>query len=345
MAAHPLKSYFGRTLDVLKRNTGKVLSMDAAPNPPPLALFSFASSSSAPATPVESFALGSDNDIGGLSTAALTPVPDAGSATHAAFHGTLSTAVPPQFAGRIRTGYAAFRNRSRPTLFGEDTWDLELFTHLKVEVAYRGWDGWRDKWVVNVQTDGPVKSDLFQHRLDLPPSALSTASRAPLDPLHATGLQFHTLYLPLSGFVLTNSGQTAQTQIAMMRQRVRTLGFALLGGGRSDTAASVQAAQEAEKGRRVAAGGWGVPGQNEAADPELEALMASDRPAAAAPLRPVAAAVGGYHRVGSRAAAREVTAEDEDGGEVEELAGPQTGYYELSLRSVEAVRYDPEAEE
>ncbi|TXT04233.1 hypothetical protein VHUM_04231 [Vanrija humicola] len=328
--------------------------MDVNPQPPPLPLLTFtsssassssSSSSSTPLTPLDFLALGSDADIGGLSTAQLTPVPAQQQQDHVAFNGTLSTAVPPQFAGRIRTGYAAFRNRSRPTLFGEDTWDLELFSHLKVEVAYRGWEGWRDKWVVNLQTDGPVKSDLFQHRLDLPPSPLSTASRAPLDPLHATGLQFHTLYLPLSSFVLTNSGQTAATQIGMMRQRVRTVGFALLGGGRADSAPSPTAAAEVEKNRRVGAGGWGTPGAGEAVDPELEALMASDQPAQAQrrffPRSPAAAS--GYHRVGATAAP---PAEEEGADDAAlEHTGPQTGYYELALRSVEAVRYDPEVDE
>lgn len=137
-----------------------VLSMDVSPQPPPLPLFTFAASSASrnsPLTQPSYFALGSDADIGGLSTAHLTAVPSETEPTHTAFHGELSTAVPPQFAGRIRTGYAAFRNRSRPTLFGEETWNLELFSHLKLEVAYRGWEGWRDKWVVNLQTDGPVK--------------------------------------------------------------------------------------------------------------------------------------------------------------------------------------------
>jgi NADH dehydrogenase [ubiquinone] 1 alpha subcomplex assembly factor 1 len=77
--------------------------------------------------------------------------------SHLAFHGNLSLTVPPAYQGRIRTGYAAFRSRSRPSLFGEETWDLSLYSHLKVEVGYRGWEGWRNRWVVNIQTDGPVR--------------------------------------------------------------------------------------------------------------------------------------------------------------------------------------------
>lgn len=139
--------------------------MDAAPKPPPLTLFSF-DHAHQPITPTSDFATGSDVDIGGLSTCALTPVPgpSADPATqekgqeYLAFHGNLSLKVPPAYAGRIRTGYAAFRNKSRPTLFGEDTWDLGLYSHLRVVVGYRGWEGWRSRWSLNIQTDGPVRS-------------------------------------------------------------------------------------------------------------------------------------------------------------------------------------------
>lgn len=146
--------------------------------------------------------------------------------------------------------------------------------------------------------------------------------------------------------MLTNSGQTASTQVGMMRQRVRTVGFALLGGGRTDTTSpSVAAAAEVEANRRAAAGGWGVPGDNEALDPELEALMASDRPAGATRKFFPRSTAGGYHRVGATATpAEEAVEEEEEEGELPHL-GPQTGYYELALRSVEAVRYDPEVDE
>lgn len=160
------------------------LRMNPSPTPAPLPIFSF---HHAPRTPLNTIATGCDADIGGLSSTDLTMVPlplgaareqPADSATtgsaehpadpsdpantsaapsHMAFHGTLSLAVPPEYAGRIRTGYAAFRSKTRPTLFGEDTWNLELYTHLRVKVAYRGWEGWRSKFVCNLQTDGPVR--------------------------------------------------------------------------------------------------------------------------------------------------------------------------------------------
>lgn len=130
--------------------------MDAAPSSAPLSIFSF-DSNRPPVSPVSDFATGSDIDIGGLSTCELMAVPSTTEQSHLSMHGNLSIRVPAEYAGRIRTGYAAMRNRTRPTLFGEETWDLELYTHLKVEVAYRGWETWRTRWVVNLQTDGPVK--------------------------------------------------------------------------------------------------------------------------------------------------------------------------------------------
>jgi NADH dehydrogenase [ubiquinone] 1 alpha subcomplex assembly factor 1 len=181
MAASSLKQYMDRSMGILRKNTAKgglqtllhrqieqeltraVMRMDISSNPQALPILSFASSSGSSSSGglshPGSFALGSDADIGGLSTSGLTPISDPSSSTtsHAAFHGNLSLAVPPQYQGKIRTGYAAFRTKTRPTLFGEETWDMSLYTHLKVVVGYRGWEGWRDRWVVNLQTDGPVR--------------------------------------------------------------------------------------------------------------------------------------------------------------------------------------------
>lgn len=114
-------------------------------------------------TPVSAFATGSDKDIGGVSTCDLTAVMGEVGASgepvesHMAFHGNLSLFIPPEYRGRIRTGYAAFRNKSRPSIFGEDMWNLDLYSHLKIQVAYRGWEQWRNHWVCNIQTDGPVR--------------------------------------------------------------------------------------------------------------------------------------------------------------------------------------------
>jgi NADH dehydrogenase [ubiquinone] 1 alpha subcomplex assembly factor 1 len=76
--------------------------------------------------------------------------------SHLAFHGNLSLSVPPQHAGRVRTGWASFRTRNRELLWGEECWDLNSHTHLRLVVGYRGWEGWRNRWYCNIQTDGPI---------------------------------------------------------------------------------------------------------------------------------------------------------------------------------------------
>ncbi|KAJ9091749.1 hypothetical protein QFC19_008959 [Naganishia cerealis] len=97
--------------------------------------------------------------------------------------------------------------------------DLSLYTHLALTVRPSGEpQTWRH-WFVNIQTDGPVRSDLFQHRLPLPTSP-SAANK------------WHTLHIPLSSFVLTNSGALSETQIGMMKNKVRTVGFSILGSER-----------------------------------------------------------------------------------------------------------------
>ncbi|KAK4686323.1 NADH dehydrogenase [ubiquinone] 1 alpha subcomplex assembly factor 1, partial [Tremellales sp. Uapishka_1] len=323
--ASPLKTYLDRSFRVLKRNTARVIRMDVTPNPPPLTLFSF-NSALPPVSSETEFALGSDADIGGLSTCALTPVASS-STSHMAFHGNLSLAVPPAYASRIRTGYAAFRTRTKPTIWGEDTWDLGLYTHLRVVVGYRGWEGWRSRWVLNLQTDGPVRSDLFQHRLSLPQSS-APSSPEPLDPLSPPLPTYTTLHLPLSSFVLTNSGQTSETQIPMMRSQIRTVGFGLLGGGRVDEglpATSTSSVSGPEAGR-IAAGGWGAPSLEDVeGDRELEELIASDSPST------------GYHRAGQAVSSRE--------GDDTSVTQGSEGYFELCVRSVQAVRWDPEVDE
>lgn len=317
--------------------------MDAAPKPPPLTLFSF-DHTQQPITLPSAFATGSDVDIGGLSTCSLTPVPSPEASGHLAFHGNLSLRVPPEYAGRIRTGYAAFRNKSRPTLFGEDTWDLSLYSHIRVVLGYRGWDAWRGRWALNIQTDGPVRSDLFQHRLDIPPSSASSSSRIPLDLASAPAPAFSTLHLPLSSFVLTNSGQTSSSQIPMLRSKIRTLGFALLGNNRTDDGSAPPTTAE-DEAKRIGAGGWGRDKGDVHVDQELEELIRSDHPAPGetpAPARPASK----YHTLGSTPPARPA-AQGEDIGTAagtEAVGMESEGYFELCIKSVEAVNWDPEAD-
>lgn len=151
----------------------------------------------------------------------------------------------------------------------------------------------------------------------------------------------------------------------MMRTKVRTIGFALLGGGRSTEDASAPAlstsaarAQAQAEVQRMGAGGWrgGQDAGEVEVDKELEELMRSDLPygqdSASAASRPAVNSSGSggggggsYHRVGTTVApanteqpiTRFVDSSDSPAG-VE-------GYYELCIKSVEAVTWDPESDD
>ncbi|MRV34981.1 hypothetical protein GF578_14225, partial [Staphylococcus aureus] len=66
---------------------------------------------------------------------------------------------------------------------------------------------------VNIQTDGPVTTDLYQHRLFLDDSQ---------------GNAWQTITIPFDSFVLTNTGVVAEDQISMMREKILTVGISAL---------------------------------------------------------------------------------------------------------------------
>ncbi len=78
------------------------------------------------------FATGSDSDIGGLSQCRL----GLDESSRGRFYGTLSSQVPR--GGKIeKSGYAGFRNRNRPTLFGNQCWDTTVHPYLALRVRNR----------------------------------------------------------------------------------------------------------------------------------------------------------------------------------------------------------------
>lgn len=74
------------------------------------------------------------------------------------------------------------------------------------------------RYFINIQTDGPVQSDLFQHRLWLPNPSSPEAPH-----------EFTDILIPFSDFTLTNSGDLSEIQIEMLRSRIRTVGVSVLG--------------------------------------------------------------------------------------------------------------------
>lgn len=85
------------------------------------------------------------------------------------------------------------------------------------------------RYFVNIQTDGPVRSDLFQHRLWLPPAPPLPAN-APIDTPELPH-EWTNVLIPFADFTLTNSGDLSQVQIEMLRTKVRTVGISVLGPG------------------------------------------------------------------------------------------------------------------
>ena len=94
------------------------------------------------ATPadLEQMATGADSDIGGLSRCHFSleretqegKVPS----VFGRFYGTLSSQIP-RGSSLERSGYAAFRNKTRPTLFSMQTWDTSFHPYLAILVRNR----------------------------------------------------------------------------------------------------------------------------------------------------------------------------------------------------------------
>ncbi|KAN0063156.1 hypothetical protein ACQY0O_004320 [Thecaphora frezii] len=250
-----------RSLEVAKDETARMLRMEISPNSAnqgPLLIYALKSQQH-----LANFATGADSDIGGLSQCRLG-LDEAGIGR---FFGTLSSHVP-RGAKIERSGYAGFRSRNRPTLFGNQCWDTTVHPILALRVRNRLAKGLLQpgaaadatvsssssasgaastsgghslraalhandpsgpaasraihalglgrkeppgpKFFVNIQTDGPVTSDLFQHRLYLDESK---------------GSDWQTVLIPLDDFVLTNTGQVSSSQVSMMREKVRTVGI------------------------------------------------------------------------------------------------------------------------
>lgn len=160
----------------------------------------------------------SDVDIGGFSTASLdwipsetTDSPTSAQSTPNAngylrFHGSISTKLPQDKPDVLRTGYAAFRTSDRgPTVFGRSLWNIDPYQYLAMRVKSDG-----RSYLVNVQTESVVPSDLHQHRL--------FAKRPG---------EWETVLIRWNDFVRTNHGFVTEPQTEILRSKVRTVGFGL----------------------------------------------------------------------------------------------------------------------
>ncbi|KAJ3316138.1 hypothetical protein HDU76_002055 [Blyttiomyces sp. JEL0837] len=151
---------------------------------------------------LESFTVGSDADIGGLSEAywGLTPQGTG------LFWGKLSTEVPEGFKAE-KSGYAGVRSKERPlTLFHRPRFDVSMFRYLAIRAK-----GDSRQWFVNIQSDSMYPSYLWQHRLHFQRPG-----------------EWETIMVPFRDFVLTSHGVVLRKQLQMDRTKVKTVGFSIV---------------------------------------------------------------------------------------------------------------------
>ncbi|KAI7900876.1 complex I intermediate-associated protein 30-domain-containing protein [Cokeromyces recurvatus] len=191
-------SIFRKTATEVAESSLKALNMDGLrgwQKEMPMASFTSAKD-------LDAWAIGCDKDIGGFSEAHLDF-----NDGHGRFHGHLSLDLPAENKEIKQSGYAAIRTKVKPqTLFGVPCWDTTLFRYLALHVK-----GDNRKYFVNIQTDGVVKTDLFQHRLFL-----------------RTPGQWETVMIPFRDFILTNNGIVQEDQIEMYREKVKTIGISIM---------------------------------------------------------------------------------------------------------------------
>ncbi|KAI8092962.1 complex I intermediate-associated protein 30-domain-containing protein [Halteromyces radiatus] len=191
-------SFLRRTAGVAAESTAKALRMDGLQGwqkeLPMLTLQNKAD--------LDAWAIGCDKDIGGFSEASLEITPH----NTGRFYGYLSLDLPvnPEIQ---QSGYAAIRSKARASsMFGTPCWDTSLFRYLALRVK-----GDDRKYFVNIQTDGVIQTDLYQHRLFL-----------------KTPGQWETVMIPFRDFILTNNGMIQEQQIEMYREKVKTIGISLM---------------------------------------------------------------------------------------------------------------------
>ncbi|KAK4211812.1 putative complex I protein [Rhypophila decipiens] len=209
------KSFWGRSVDELKRLTNIAVNFEGVKGPQgPRELHSFHTEEG-----IQDCKVMSDVDIGGYSKAHLDFIQSSSSpqtaaaqttkttpTAYARFHGTISTQLPKNRPEIQRSGYAGWRTRDRPpTIFGRSLWDIDPYAYLAMRVKSDG-----RAYLVNIQTDSIVSTDLHQHRL------FTTKPG-----------EWETVLIKWNDFVRTNMGYVVEPQTEMLRQKVKSIGVSL----------------------------------------------------------------------------------------------------------------------
>ncbi|KAJ3990172.1 complex I intermediate-associated protein 30-domain-containing protein [Lentinula detonsa] len=207
--------YWNRTRKRLFDGLADIVKMSGADTPSraPHTLFAFNTKDD-----LRMHATGCDGDIGGNSTVNLDL--DL-SSTHnarinkpatAKFWGDMRLDVRPQYQGRVRGGYAAFRNKPRPSLFGDILDNIEFHEYLALRLRVAGDPITHNSYFVNLQTNGPITTDVWQHRLYFQKKD-----------------EWEDIFIPFRNFVRTNNGELSEIQLEMS-DKLRSVGISLLGG-------------------------------------------------------------------------------------------------------------------
>lgn len=123
------------------------------------------------------------------------------------FSGYLNLDLPRDNPEITRSGYAMFRTKDQKEswLSGNSYWDWSQYQSLVLRVR-----GDKRKYLVNIQANTPLVTDLFQHRLFL----------------NSPG-NWETVVIPLNDFVMTNWG-VIQDGCEINKLEVKTVGVGLL---------------------------------------------------------------------------------------------------------------------
>ncbi|KAF5367029.1 hypothetical protein D9758_004017 [Tetrapyrgos nigripes] len=205
--------FWKRSTQRFKDSFMAIVKMSGADEPSraPRTLFSFKTPED-----IQLFATGCDADVGGNSTVHLDLYQPSGKdkSPYARFWGDMRLDVKPHAQGKLR-----------PTLFGETLESIEFHEYLALRVRLGGDPSTHNAYYVNLQTNGPVSTDVWQHRLFFRNSHLNPDKNKELDHYN----QWEDIFIPFKNFVRTNNGELAEIKL-QMSHHFRTIGISILGG-------------------------------------------------------------------------------------------------------------------
>ena len=109
--------------------------------------------------------------------------------------------------------------------------DVSGYDYIALRLRIAGDPRTHNSYYVNIQTDGPISTDLWQHRLyfrrqdntweDVFVRVVFIFVCCP---------QTFRLQIPFDNFVRTNLGEMSVNQMKMFREKVKSIGISILGG-------------------------------------------------------------------------------------------------------------------